>query len=154
MSTSEHQELDLECDNRLHPGDLALELPIYLCCLYPCWTCMVPKVRGIPAEATLMPEAEQWQLLDSMQGEWKILPMHQQSIVYETATIDGSRMILSGGSHRGRKGRSVQNPTQVHNTATAVAIVGATEATETPNMTHRVCQNNTYSTALQCPPVQ
>ncbi len=113
---SEQQELDLEFDNRLHPGDLAMELPIYLCCLCPCWTCMVPKVRGVPAEATLMPKAEQLQLFEAMKGDWKVLPMQGlegNMTVYEKATIDGTRIILSGGTHRGRKGRTVANTTQV-----------------------------------------
>ena len=112
---SDEEQLNLECDNRLNPGDLAMELPIALCCLFPCWSCMVPKVRGVPAEATLMPKAEQLQLLEAMKGEWKVLPMEGitgNMAVYDKATIDGSRIILSGGTHR-FKGRTVANQTQV-----------------------------------------
>jgi hypothetical protein len=115
VMASDEEQLNLECDNRLNPGDLAMELPIYLCCLCPCWTCMVPKVRGVPAEATLMPKVEQLQLLEAMKGDWKVLPMEgitANMTVYEKATIDGSRIILSGGSHR-FKGRTVANQTQV-----------------------------------------
>jgi hypothetical protein len=113
--SSDEEQLNLELDNRLHPGDRAIELPVYLCCLFPCWFCMVPNVRGIPAEATLMPKAEQLQLLEAMKGDWKVLPMEgitANMAVYEKATIDGSRIILSGGTHR-FKGRTVANQTQV-----------------------------------------
>jgi hypothetical protein len=113
---NEQEELNLECDNRMQPGDYAVELPCALWCLFPCRSCIIPSVRGVPAEATLMPKAEQLQLFEAMKGDWKILPMEGLSgnmTVYEKATVDGSRLVLSGGHHRGRKGRSIANPTQV-----------------------------------------
>jgi hypothetical protein len=101
----EDPKLNLEFDNRMQPGQYIKLLPpdeLLVCC---CFQLCIPKVRGIPAEATLMPKAEQLQLLEAMKGEWKVLPMEKMegiaygTIIYEKATVDGNRLILTGGTH-------------------------------------------------------
>jgi hypothetical protein len=106
--SSEQDQLNLECDDRMHPGDYKMLPMAICCCCYLCWSCLVPKVRGVPVEATLMPKAEQLQLLAAMKGEWKLLPT--EGILYEKATFDDGRLTFSGGSFLGRHGRPIPNP--------------------------------------------
>jgi hypothetical protein len=109
--SSEQDQLNLECDDRMHPGEYKMLPMTICCCCYLCWGCLVPKVRGVPAEATLVPKVEQLQLLEAMKGEWKLLP--NEAMLHEKATFDGNRLIFSGGSYSGRHGRQITNPTLV-----------------------------------------
>jgi hypothetical protein len=113
---------DLACDDRMPPlstFDFSWSNCVHgfysrWCCCFSC--CMPrPNVRGIPAEAVLLPVAEQKQLLDAMKGQWVLQKPqaswmreamfgggptgHFQVMLFEQASIDENRLLLTGGSH-------------------------------------------------------
>ena len=139
---------DLACDDRMPPlstFDFSWSNCIHgfysrWCC---CFSCCLPRpsVRGIPAEAALLPVAEQKQLLDAMKGQWVLQKPHAswmreamfgggptghfQVMLFEQASIDENRLLLTGGSHYPPKHRHfmVQNFPNVRPSAITTAPI-------------------------------
>ncbi|EGD78213.1 hypothetical protein PTSG_09088 [Salpingoeca rosetta] len=91
---------DLSVDDRMSPGSDIVSNPC-LKCMY-CCGMLIPKVRGIPADAKLLSLEEQNQLLAPLQGAWKLRPLEsgrQHTIMYTDIYVEGPKVIMSGGMH-------------------------------------------------------